>query len=355
MKHRVSSGEHGATIVLLALSLVALLAVAGLAVDGGALYADRRQVQNAADAAAMAGARAFNQYLLNPLDTTRKTAIRDAVIAKATENRAVDDIVCRLVDISGNDLQDCPTSSSDVISPLAAGVRAQLRDRQATTFMRVVGISEFRASADAAATVQRAVRGIATPFLVCGRDALNGGQNGMAEDGKPLAVPTPLLLDANPLLSPTDPDRWIINPAAVGKRYEIHDQHVPGCRNQSEGFKGWAEEGEESNQLPGWWGTQTGDRAGPARSVIAGQPGCTGGQLDNCVLVIPLCVDSNGQSGTNLELYCVRLGAFRIIDTGSGNSGNSHDGIFVGEAILSEGQGGGLPIPGEARLIKLIK
>ena len=43
-------------MVLMALSMVVLLGVVGLAIDGGNLYLQRRQMQNAADAGAYAGA-----------------------------------------------------------------------------------------------------------------------------------------------------------------------------------------------------------------------------------------------------------------------------------------------------------
>ena len=47
--------DRGITIVMMALSLVALCAIGGMAIDGGAAYANRRQSQNAADSAALAG------------------------------------------------------------------------------------------------------------------------------------------------------------------------------------------------------------------------------------------------------------------------------------------------------------
>ena len=43
-------------MVLMALSMVVLSGVVGLAIDGGNLYLQRRQMQNAADAGAYAGA-----------------------------------------------------------------------------------------------------------------------------------------------------------------------------------------------------------------------------------------------------------------------------------------------------------
>lgn len=49
--------EHGQAIVILAIALVVLLLFAALAIDAGNAYTAKRAAQNAADAAAMAGAR----------------------------------------------------------------------------------------------------------------------------------------------------------------------------------------------------------------------------------------------------------------------------------------------------------
>ena len=49
-------GEHGQALVLFTLVLVGVIAMAGLVLDGGGTYAQRRTMQNVADAAAMAGA-----------------------------------------------------------------------------------------------------------------------------------------------------------------------------------------------------------------------------------------------------------------------------------------------------------
>jgi hypothetical protein len=49
------NNENGQIIVLLAVSLVVVLVVAALAIDGGMIYTERRQAQNAADAASLAG------------------------------------------------------------------------------------------------------------------------------------------------------------------------------------------------------------------------------------------------------------------------------------------------------------
>src|SRR5882724_54895 len=56
---RRHSGERGQTILLVAVSLVALLGMAALAIDVVTLYVARSEMQRAADAAALAGAKAF--------------------------------------------------------------------------------------------------------------------------------------------------------------------------------------------------------------------------------------------------------------------------------------------------------
>jgi hypothetical protein len=52
-------GEYGQTIILVAVSLVSLLAMAALAIDVVTLYVAKSEMQRAADAAALAGAKAF--------------------------------------------------------------------------------------------------------------------------------------------------------------------------------------------------------------------------------------------------------------------------------------------------------
>ncbi len=51
--------EQGNTLVVVAISLVALIAFVFLVLDGGNLYAQRRRMQNAADAGTLAGTRAL--------------------------------------------------------------------------------------------------------------------------------------------------------------------------------------------------------------------------------------------------------------------------------------------------------
>ncbi|MFW3614004.1 pilus assembly protein TadG-related protein [Billgrantia antri] len=56
-RHRSSCRQEGASIVLFTLALFMLLAFTALSVDGGNIYVARNELQNAADAGALAGAR----------------------------------------------------------------------------------------------------------------------------------------------------------------------------------------------------------------------------------------------------------------------------------------------------------
>jgi hypothetical protein len=62
--------QRGQTIVLVAVTLVTLLAMAALAIDVVTLYVARGEMQRAADAAALAGAKAFVDSGITPLPTT---------------------------------------------------------------------------------------------------------------------------------------------------------------------------------------------------------------------------------------------------------------------------------------------
>jgi hypothetical protein len=64
MSRFLSGQSAGQAIVLLALSLVALMAVTGLIIDGGNAYAQQRSTQNAADAGSEAGAVVLSQHLM---------------------------------------------------------------------------------------------------------------------------------------------------------------------------------------------------------------------------------------------------------------------------------------------------
>jgi Flp pilus assembly protein TadG len=58
MRRRIAArGRRGQALVLLGLAFAGFLALVALAIDGGNAFVQRRRAQNAADAAALSGAR----------------------------------------------------------------------------------------------------------------------------------------------------------------------------------------------------------------------------------------------------------------------------------------------------------
>jgi Flp pilus assembly protein TadG len=75
MKREISQDrkqESGQIIVLLAISLLVLIIVSALAVDGGMIYSERRFAQNAADASSLAGGGAILNYMETKLEDENK-------------------------------------------------------------------------------------------------------------------------------------------------------------------------------------------------------------------------------------------------------------------------------------------
>lgn len=79
---RGRSHQDGQVLVLLAFGLVALIAILALVIDGGAIYLNRRRMQNAADAGVLAGTR------VAALNGTNPAAIAAATDYTVTRNGA---------------------------------------------------------------------------------------------------------------------------------------------------------------------------------------------------------------------------------------------------------------------------
>jgi Flp pilus assembly protein TadG len=313
----------------MAMSLLSLLGLTGLVLDGSRAYADHRATQNAADAAALAGTGALNQILF--ANAGQEAAVNDAVVASLAANQVNGTPDCRLVDQTGADLGACPTTNTGNGLPVAvAGVSVRARDSQNGTFIKALGISGFSASASATAQIE-ALRSGSSPFMICGLDAAHHGFD------------PPLLVASG--------SSWVINPAAIGQSYALHGPSVPDCGAGSNSFKGLTDGGTDV-PVPGWWQADTGVHAGPVRNVVARGDACTTTDgFDNwtgCTIVVPICADGQG-SGNSTELYCVRFGLFRV----SQSHQNAHEAVFLGAAVVRDGQGGPKPVANEARLIKL--
>ncbi len=131
---------NGQSLVLIALMLVSMLAFLGLVIDGGRVLANRRNSQDASDAAAFAGVR---QLVLRPTDSvTVEQSIWNTITTVEAANgiTSTTDIVASFIDQSGNDIcqinQNC--LGVPVTPTLATGIRVTSTLRLQPYFISLV-------------------------------------------------------------------------------------------------------------------------------------------------------------------------------------------------------------------------
>ncbi len=138
--HRRSGAdrEHGQILVIFALALVVMIGMVGLVLDGGGAFAQRRDEQNAADLAALAGA---NAYLNTPGNVaTRTAAAQAAAVASASSNGYTDGVNGVVV----------PTPTVTLLQSGAA-VGVNITGVHVNSFARVLGATEWDVSVTATA------------------------------------------------------------------------------------------------------------------------------------------------------------------------------------------------------------
>lgn len=134
--NRFSRSERGQAIVLIAFAILGLFAIVGLAVDGGMVYADRRQAQNAADSAALASALAH----------IRGGNYRAAALQQAAENGYANDGGQSEVQVNFPPLSGPYRGNTEYIQVI-------ITSRQRTVFGSVVGIRQITNTVEAVARV----------------------------------------------------------------------------------------------------------------------------------------------------------------------------------------------------------
>lgn len=326
---RRAEGDDGAILIFLSLSITVLLVVAALVLDGGSSYAQRRQMQNAADAAAMAGARALDRYRFPPTGTTADAStISSEVTAAALANGATSVVSCRLVDYTQvNTTSDLGACTSATAASNAEGVRVSVSQTRTTYFGGITGRSTTSATTAAAASVQQLSQ-ISAPFLICGNPA-KGGYNLLNPDGT---------------LNPTS--------AASQGEMTIHGSQVPDCGAGSQ-FKGLMENPAVLNV---WTdiGTQ-GNRVGQYRDATTGIDACPEeGPFDDCDMLLPIMQSGIG-TGSNATAFITAFAVFRVTEGSTGNT--AHTARYVGTVTKATGgQGAGIDLGGvNSGLIRIIK
>jgi hypothetical protein len=146
--------ERGQAIVIIAGGLVALLAMAGLVVDGGNAFAQQRGAQNGIDAASEAGAVELAKRMLGLPPTGPGSDIQwdqrvlDAVNATASGNGLTSTGTAQYTDYLGNELGPV---GAGTIPANTQGVHANGKRDFSTFFARVLGLAGFTASVEATA------------------------------------------------------------------------------------------------------------------------------------------------------------------------------------------------------------
>ena len=171
--------ERGQMVVIVALALTTLIAMAGLVIDGGMALSNRRQVQNAADSAALAGTRVLGLDLKwravnagNPSPPTAPFPDVDAAVCDAINNA----LAYNTNSAQSISAIDCYTGSDDAwyvefgqfdadpeddmrdvgrvgqgVPALAQGVRVQGSGQSPTFLMGVIGIDSIDVGGQATA------------------------------------------------------------------------------------------------------------------------------------------------------------------------------------------------------------
>ena len=136
---RLEGDERGSAMVLVALWLVALVSVAGLVVDGGMLLAERRALQNVADAAAAAGAMQLDEGRYRASSGSDVVLDGDAARAAAEHYLAAE------------------AGLAYTVTAGRARVDVDVERRAPTAFLRVIGIDHVSIRARAAAVPRHGV------------------------------------------------------------------------------------------------------------------------------------------------------------------------------------------------------
>lgn len=149
MLHADRTSQRGQAIALFALALTAIVLATGLVVDGGYAFAQRRQAQNAADFAAMAGTRIVGESLTkNPPGAGTAFNVQSAIDTTLAANDA-QLVRARYVDHTGTALGD--VSGSGTIPSDAFGVVVEARTNWQPFLLGLIGISDWVASTSATA------------------------------------------------------------------------------------------------------------------------------------------------------------------------------------------------------------
>lgn len=358
--HRRSGGgstEHedqqGFVVPMVVMSLVAILLLATLALDGSMAYPQRRSAQNAADAAAVSGAQAMDRATWFGGSAAE---VYDEALGVAKDNGA-DRITCEFFRMRQPwEVPGDPTVSMGRCLPTttaipvyvdeygmdwyAQGVRITAEVDRATTFGALSGSPKVTARAGAAASVQK-LKTTGSPFIVCANPAPALAPPPGTLGFDLLKTDPPVVADWSVYSRPWDPpfvfnpDGTVdLDPAKVAIANNLNkgrgmplvgsEPRVPRCGVGGGNFDGNGS--YEVVTVPSWisYDSGGGHSAAAAEQVVSSTP-CPDplpanydANLRPCDILLPIAID--GDASANPEvLRVVAMAVFRITGNGLGN------------------------------------
>lgn len=312
------AGYRGQVLVILAAALVMLVGLVGLAVDLGYSFSQKRTMQNAADAGALAGA-----HFVAKSDPSLVLSHLSDINAIVEENR-LGSTTPNMTECSYVDDFDVWLGPCSLPVPAGTtGVRVTVTETHNTFFMRAIpgGPTTAQTSATATAHIQKLAKPPGDgPFLVCGSDTKlasgGGNMNIINQVG----------------------GQWVLNQSALDKWFMIHGPQIASCGSTNSSYKGISEQLTNLNStVPGYFVYTTGTVAGPVSSDVQGAQGCKAGQpVDNCVAFLPISVNDPTHPPIDKKLWTVAFAPFYIRAVDS----NVHHGKLLGDYVV---YGGGQP------------
>lgn len=149
MSGRLHAREGGQMLVIFVLSLVVMLLVAGLVIDGGYAYAQSRATQNAADFAAIAGTRIIGEQLTGNTANGTAANVTNAIETTLAANNAQLDSA-QYISESGAPLGSVVGAGS--IPAGSSGVIVNAKASWHPFFLGIIGVSSWSAGSTATAT-----------------------------------------------------------------------------------------------------------------------------------------------------------------------------------------------------------
>jgi len=189
------NGERGQALILLVLGVVILLGFTALAVDGGMLYADRRQAQTGADSASLTGGAAAAMDLENGSVTYMNWNCSSAGITSARQaaafaaiNRAGSNSYTIDQDISDDNGVDTSCGQEDNGSYVDKylDIRTRITEDTPTAFAHFVYSGPLRSTVEAITRIRPRMPLAYGNAIIALSDVCHGNEGGVTVDGNSL-------------------------------------------------------------------------------------------------------------------------------------------------------------------------